>query len=52
MMTNTKSSALQGRPIERLGTVDDVANAVLFLSGRMSEWITGTHLVVDGGGIA
>lgn len=47
-----KKKCASGRPIERLGTVDDVANAVLFLSGRMSEWITGTHLVVDGGGIA
>jgi len=47
-----KKQCAKGRPIERLGTVDDVANAVLFLSGRMSEWITGTHLVVDGGGIA
>lgn len=47
-----KRQCASGRPIERLGTVDDVANAILFLSGRMSEWITGTHLVVDGGGIA
>jgi NAD(P)-dependent dehydrogenase (short-subunit alcohol dehydrogenase family) len=47
-----KKQCASGRPIERLGTVDDVANAVLFLSGRMSEWVTGTHLVVDGGGIA
>ncbi len=47
-----KKQCASGRPIERLGTVEDVANAVLFLSGRMSEWITGTHLVVDGGGIA
>jgi len=47
-----KKQCAEGRPIERLGTVDDVANAVLFLAGRMSEWITGTHIVVDGGGIA
>jgi NAD(P)-dependent dehydrogenase (short-subunit alcohol dehydrogenase family) len=47
-----KKQCAAGRPIERLGTVDDVANAVLFLSGRMSEWVTGTYLVVDGGGIA
>jgi NAD(P)-dependent dehydrogenase (short-subunit alcohol dehydrogenase family) len=47
-----KKQCAAGRPIERLGTVDDVANAVLFLSGRMSEWITGTHIVVDGGGTA
>jgi NAD(P)-dependent dehydrogenase (short-subunit alcohol dehydrogenase family) len=40
------------RPIHRVGTPEDVANAVLFLASGMSAWITGTHLVVDGGGIA
>lgn len=45
-------SCSEGRPIKRIGTVDDVANVVLFLAGNMSTWITGTHIVVDGGGIA
>jgi NAD(P)-dependent dehydrogenase (short-subunit alcohol dehydrogenase family) len=45
-------SCIAGRPIHRIGNVDDVANAVLFLASDMSTWITGTHLVVDGGGIA
>ena len=40
------------RPLARLGTPDDVANAVLFLASSMSSWITGTALVVDGGGLA
>jgi NAD(P)-dependent dehydrogenase (short-subunit alcohol dehydrogenase family) len=40
------------RPIHRVGTPEDVANAVLFLASDMAQWITGTHLVVDGGGIA
>jgi len=40
------------RPLSRVGTPDDVANAVLFLASDMSKWITGTHVVVDGGGIA
>ena len=47
-----KKNCAAGRPIERLGTPDDVANTVLFLSGNMSSWITGTYIVVDGGGIA
>jgi NAD(P)-dependent dehydrogenase (short-subunit alcohol dehydrogenase family) len=29
--------------------VDDVANAVLFLAGNDSDYITGTVLGVDGG---
>jgi NAD(P)-dependent dehydrogenase (short-subunit alcohol dehydrogenase family) len=40
------------RPLERVGTPDDIANAVLFLASPMSSWITGTALVVDGGGLA
>lgn len=40
------------RPLSRIGTPDDVANAVLFLAGPMSAWITGVALVVDGGGLA
>lgn len=40
------------RPLSRLGTPDDVASAVLFLASDMAKWITGAHLVVDGGGLA
>jgi NAD(P)-dependent dehydrogenase (short-subunit alcohol dehydrogenase family) len=40
------------RPLARMGTPDDIANAVLFLVGPMSSWITGAALVVDGGGLA
>jgi len=40
------------RPLSRLGKPEDVANAVLFLACDMSKWITGSHLVVDGGGLA
>ena len=40
------------RPLARVGTPDDVANAVLFLASSMSSWITGAALVVDGGGLA
>ncbi|WP_068777850.1 SDR family NAD(P)-dependent oxidoreductase [Paenibacillus sp. FJAT-26967] len=40
------------RPLNRLGTPQDIANAVLFLASGMSAWITGSVLVVDGGGLA
>ena len=42
----------KGRPLERLGTPNDIARAVLFLASDLSSWITGAALVVDGGGIA
>ena len=40
------------RPISRLGTPEDIANAVLFFASNMSAWVTGSILVVDGGGLA
>ncbi len=40
------------RPIKRLGKPEDVANAVLFLASDLSSWITGSVIVVDGGGLA
>ncbi|MFD4508350.1 SDR family NAD(P)-dependent oxidoreductase [Streptomyces sp. NPDC058457] len=36
-------------PTGRLGSVDDVANAVVFLTSPLASWITGHDLVVDGG---
>ncbi len=40
------------RPIARLGTPEDIGNAVLFLASDLSSWVSGAHLVIDGGGIA
>ena len=40
------------RPLARVGTPEDIANAVLFLASPMSEWVTGAAIVVDGGGLA
>lgn len=40
------------RPLGRIGTPQDVANAVLFLASPMASWVTGAALVVDGGGLA
>jgi NAD(P)-dependent dehydrogenase (short-subunit alcohol dehydrogenase family) len=40
------------RPLARVGTPEDVANAILFFASDLSKWVTGASLVVDGGGIA
>ncbi len=40
---------LQCMPLGRAGVVDDIANAVRFLCGPESAWITGVNLSVDGG---
>lgn len=45
-------SSAKGRPLERLGTPRDIAKGVLFLASDLSSWITGTDLIVDGGGLA
>ena len=36
-------------PLQVLGTPQDVANAVLFLSSPLADYITGQVLTVDGG---
>lgn len=36
-------------PLNELGTVDDIANAVMFLAGKGAGYITGQVLTVDGG---
>ncbi|ACQ81960.1 short-chain dehydrogenase/reductase SDR [Beutenbergia cavernae DSM 12333] len=36
-------------PLGRVGDVDDVAQAALFLAGPASRYVTGTTLTVDGG---
>ena len=40
------------RPIGRVGTPEDVAKVVLFLASDLSAWVTGSTIVVDGGGLA
>jgi NAD(P)-dependent dehydrogenase (short-subunit alcohol dehydrogenase family) len=40
------------RPLRRIGTPEEVAQAVLYLASDRSSFVTGAALVVDGGGLA
>jgi len=44
-----KKSTLSQIPFGRMGTAEDVANAVLFLASHLSDYITGQVVTVDGG---
>ena len=49
-MTKEAREALEGRiALKRLGTVDDIAYAVVFLASEQAGYITGTVLNVSGG---
>lgn len=40
------------RPLQRIGQPEDIARAALYLASDASSFVTGTTLVVDGGGLA
>jgi len=40
------------RPLRRIGRPEDIAQAVLYLASGDAAFVTGTALVVDGGGLA
>jgi NAD(P)-dependent dehydrogenase (short-subunit alcohol dehydrogenase family) len=40
------------RPLRRVGTPEEIARAALYLASDASSFVTGTALVVDGGGLA
>jgi 3-oxoacyl-[acyl-carrier protein] reductase len=43
---NTMAASI---PMKRLGTVEDVGNAALFLASKEAGFITGQTIIVDGG---
>jgi len=40
------------RPLGRIGTPEEIAKAVLYLATDASSFVTGTALLIDGGGLA
>ena len=40
------------RPLKRIGRPEEIAQAALYLASEASSFVTGTSLVVDGGGLA
>ena len=40
---------LQGIPLSRIGTVEDIAGATLFLSSRAGAFVNGATMTLDGG---
>lgn len=42
-------AAANAQPIRRAGTADDIAAAVAFLASEDASFITGTHILIDGG---
>jgi NAD(P)-dependent dehydrogenase (short-subunit alcohol dehydrogenase family) len=49
MTASLVEAASQMQPIRRAGAPEDIAAAALFLAGDESSFVTGTHLLVDGG---
>jgi 3-oxoacyl-[acyl-carrier protein] reductase len=47
--TKTLEEVRRVIPMGRIGTPQEVANAVLFLASDMATYITGQVLIVDGG---
>tara|TARA_B100000686_G_C16588977_1_gene862281 strand:- start:187 stop:960 length:774 start_codon:yes stop_codon:yes gene_type:complete len=41
----------QAYPLKRLGEPEDIAAAALYLASEASGWVTGTTMVIDGGGL-
>ena len=49
LSTNIKNDLYKNIPLKRLGSAEDIANLVLFLSSEKASYITGQIMNVDGG---
>ena len=51
-MDDYARAAFERLPLGRVGRPDEIAKAVLFLTGDDSSYCTGAEFVVDGGSLA
>ncbi len=49
MAARVAETGAKVQPIPKAGVPDDIAKAALYLASDDSEFVTGTHLIVDGG---
>ena len=49
MAAQVEQHAASVQPIPKAGIPDDIAQAALYLASDASAFVSGTHLVVDGG---
>lgn len=49
MAAQVAAHAAKVQPVRKAGAPDDIAQAALYLASDASAFVTGTHLVVDGG---
>lgn len=47
--THVKEWVESFRPMKRMGTVEDVANAAEYLASDLSAFVSGQHLLLSGG---
>ena len=54
IIDRVEREAAAGRniPLGRVGEPEDIAGCALFLASDDAAWISGTHIVVDGGALA
>jgi NAD(P)-dependent dehydrogenase (short-subunit alcohol dehydrogenase family) len=49
MAARVAENAAQAQPVPKAGLPDDIAQAALYLASDAAAFVSGTHLVVDGG---
>ena len=48
-MSHFRREGFAGVPLKRLASVDDIAEAFLYLASDAASYVTGHNLIVDGG---